>query len=161
MTVFAPDIPGSMWNADSAVNSETHGLYNRLRSALATARDATGRWTDLIASLDNACMDAATTDWDGAGGHAILAGSYKQAQVFLELLPAAFPAPLIGVDADGEVTLEWIRGAHAAFSVSISAAGDLTYAGLFGPARARGKEPLGTQLPRAIIANLQRLSALG
>lgn len=161
MSVFAPDIPGSVWTADSVVNAQTRALYDHVHAALTTARDATGRWADLVISLDNACMDAAAADWDGDGGHAIVGGSYKQARRFLELLPAAFPAPLIGVDADGEVTLEWIAGAHAAFSVSVSAAGELAYAGLFGPARVRGREPLGTQLPRAIIANLQRLSASG
>ena len=160
MTVFAPDVPASAWTADNVGNAQTHALYVRVQAALTTAREATGRWTDLIVALDNACMDAATSDWDGDGGHSILGGSYREARRFLELLPAAFPSPLIGVDADGEVTLEWIVGAQAAFSISISPAGDLAYAGLFGLARVQGREPSGTQLPRSILTNLQRLSAL-
>jgi hypothetical protein len=160
MTVFAPDIPGSAWRDDNVENAQTHALRVRVHTALTTAREATGRWTDLIVALDNARTDAAASDWDGDGGHSIIAGSYSEARRFLELLPDAFPSPLIGVDADGEVTFEWIVGAQAAFSISVSPSGDLANAGLFGLARVQGREPFGARIPRSILTSLQRLSAL-
>jgi hypothetical protein len=68
----------------------------------------------------------------------------------LESLPLGFPAPSIGAEPDGQLTLEWHRSPRRTLSVSVDGDGNLHYAALLGPNRAYGTEAFFGEFPDAI-----------
>jgi len=157
MTVFAPAPPTRPVDADQLMSDVPRALYRDWDAELARSRAPTGRWTDFEAALYNACMDAAAGNWDGYGANAVSTDSAAYAHRLLTVLPTAFPAPSIGVDADGEISLEWHGLPGSLLSVSVSPVGAVTYAGIVGASRVRGREPHDTRFPIALLALLQRM----
>lgn len=157
MTVYAPASPGSPVDADQLMSTEPKALYDRWDAQLAASRSPTSRWTELESALYNACMDAAREDWDGYGANAVSGPSATHTRRLLALLPTTFPAPSIGVDADGEVSLEWHGEPGSLVSISVSPSAELTYAGVFGNAYVHGREPFSTRFPAPLLGYLQRL----
>ncbi|HZS60760.1 MAG TPA: hypothetical protein VFA43_15915 [Gemmatimonadaceae bacterium] len=139
------------------MSDEPKAIYRDWDATLKGARAPTGRWTEVEEALYNACMDAAVENWDGYGANAIDPKSVDGARRLLALLPTTFPAPSIGVDADGEVSMTWYGTSGSLFSVSVSPTGELAYAGILGDTRSSGREPIGSRFPADILANLQRL----
>ena len=99
----------------------------------------------------------ATRDWDGYGAIAVAQETLHNAFLFLESLPFGFPAPSIGAEPDGHLTLEWHRGRRRTLSVSVSPEGELHYAGLFGPSRVNGTEALFGEVPGSILDLIRRV----
>ncbi|MBI1902176.1 MAG: hypothetical protein HYS13_13835 [Planctomycetia bacterium] len=82
----------------------------------------------------------------------------RNAYVFLtEALPLGFPAPSIGAEPDGDLTLEWHCSPRRTLSVSVSPEGDLDYAGLFGPNRTYGTEVFYGEVPETILRLIRRV----
>jgi hypothetical protein len=157
MTVFAPALPSAPLDVEQLMSDGPKDIYRDWDRALNMSRAPTGRWTELEAALYNACMDAAQADWDGYGANAVSPPAAAYAHDLLALLPTAFPAPSVGVDADGEVSIEWHGAPGSLFGISVSPSGELTYAGIYGGSRVRGREPLGPQFPSSLLSQLQRL----
>jgi hypothetical protein len=157
MTAFAPAAPAISIEHAPLMGDGPRAFYLRWDAELVRSREPTGRWVEILAALFGATESARQSNWDGFHASAVNQDSIEKAITLLALLPEAFPAPAIGVDADGEVSLEWDGAQGAIFGVSVSSAGELRYAGVFGQSRVRGREPLGTHLPAALLANLQRL----
>lgn len=110
-----------------------------------------------LAALRETYEEAADNNWDGYGAMAVSPLVYYRAQRFLQILPPGFPVPEVGVDPDGEISLEWYRGPRKVFSVSLAGNGRLSYAGIFGLRSTHGTDFLGDELPDAVVANLTRL----
>ena len=92
-------------------------------------------------------LDGPLPNWDAyaaAPGEEAFFLAYR----FLEPLPLGAPAPSVGAEADGHVTLEWHRSPRRTLSVSVSAQGDLHYAARLGPSRC----PKRSALTRPVIA---------
>jgi hypothetical protein len=115
--------------------------------------------SDAIEALDTAFCEACQPGWDGYEAAPACYDSYLKAKKLIKALPANIPAPEVAVDPDGEISLEWFRTPSRAFSVSIGSEDSLTYAGIFGSARARGIETLNFEIPRVVLDNLRRLLA--
>ena len=62
-------------------------------------------------------------------------------------MPAAFPLPTVGADADGAITLEWYCEPRHTFSLSVGMDGILHYAGLAGEDRSWGTTRFGASIP--------------
>jgi hypothetical protein len=154
MTLYTPAAPIDF---GPLVSDGPKNVYRDLNRALNVSRAPTGRWTELEAALYNACMDAALPDWDGYGANAVSAQSAGLAHDLLAVLPTAFPAPSIGVDADGEISFEWQGAPGSLFGISVSPTGWLTYAGVYSGARQSGREPPSLQFPPSLLGQLQRL----
>jgi hypothetical protein len=122
--------------------SNTFGLDSTLRDELATVWDE--------------CRDP---NWDGFGALPVGEDTLRNAYRFLEGLPAGVPAPSIGAEPDGDLTLEWHRSARRSLSISVSAAGELHIAGLFGPSRVYGTEAFFGDVPRSILDLIRRVYA--
>jgi hypothetical protein len=50
-------------------------------------------------------------NWDGHHAIAVSQDALRNAYTFLESLPIGHPAPSIGAEPDGHLTLEWYRSA--------------------------------------------------
>lgn len=97
------------------------------------------------------------SNWDGYGAQPVLDTTCQFAQRFLEALPLGTPAPSIGAEPDGHLTVEWHRSPRRTLSISISPAGELHYAALLGLAKAYGTEPFFGEAPKAIVDLVQRV----
>jgi hypothetical protein len=102
-------------------------------------------------------QECSTANWDGYGAAAIQEETFDRACAFLEALPLGIPAPSVGAEPDGHLTLEWYRSPRLTLSVSISPEGDLHYAALIGPAKAYGTEPFLGEVPQVILDLIQRV----
>jgi len=120
--------------------SNVFGLEGLLREELATV------WEECRAA-----------DWDDMGAIAVTQDTLRNAYCFLESLPIGFPAPSIGAEPDGHLTLEWHRTARRTLSVSVSPDDELHYAGLFGPSRVFGTEAFFGEAPDSILELVRRI----
>ncbi len=107
-----------------------------------------------LATVADECRHS---DWDGFGALAVTQETLRTAYCFLEALPLGFPAPSIGAEPDGHLTLEWHRSPRRTLSVSVSPDGELHYSALFGSSRAFGAEPFIGEIPEAVLTNIRRV----
>ncbi len=121
----------------------------------------TSRPSAELAGLKAAYYEAAKANWDGAGALAASRDSFSQARRLLARLPASFPAPEIGVDPDGEFSLDWIRDARHLLSVSVTPLGAINYGAVYGTAHAHGFEEPNERLLPELTKLLERLYADG
>lgn len=111
--------------------------------------------TEELAQIAQECSSA---NWDGYGAAPVSEETFNQALAFLESLPLGTPAPSIGAEPDGHLTLEWYRSSGLTLSVSVSPDGDLHYAALVGPAKAYGTEPYLGEVPQVILDLIHRVN---
>lgn len=144
--------------ASRAVSSEALEIDEILRHSeadrgvgYALSQDA------LLNELRQLSIDCSVADWDGYGARPIDDRSVYMASRFIAELPLFTPLPEIGVDPDGEVSLDWHVRARHSLSISIGADGSIAYAALFGSSRMRGVEVIDGGIPDAVMAALHRL----
>lgn len=81
--------------------------------------------------------------------------SYLKAQQVIGALPQDIPDPEIEIDPDGEVALDWWRGARRCVSLSVSADGRLAYAGLIGHVPVHGRAPFADCIPNNVLDQIR------
>jgi hypothetical protein len=122
--------------------------------SLALGKQKQDALNDLYATFAESCSPG----WDAYDASAACYESYLRAKLFIEALPANFPAPEVAVDPDGEISLEWYSKPGRVFSISIGSNDELAYAGKFGPSqKTHGTEPFTGQVPKLILDNIRRL----
>jgi len=126
----------------------------RLRSSYYLGLGMTGAAEELL-NVSQACSG---DNWDGYGAVPITEQTYLQACAFLDALPLGTPAPSVGAEPDGHLTLEWHQSARRTLSVSVSPEGDLHYAALLGPSKAYGTEPFLGEMPLTILDLIHRVA---
>jgi len=89
--------------------------------------------------------------WDGDSAEPVSHDTYFNAWRFLESIPLGFPAPSVGVESDGHLTLEWYKAPRRTVSVSVSPDGFLYFAALIGLQKANGCEPLFGEISPEIL----------
>lgn len=124
----------------SLQESNVFGLESLLREELATV------WEECRAA-----------NWDGHEAVAVSQDTLRNAYSLLESLPIGFPAPSIGAEPDGHLTLEWYCSPRRTLSVSVSPDDELHYAGLFGPSRVYGTEAYFGEVPKSILQLVRRV----
>jgi len=98
-------------------------------------------------------------DWDGFGAVPVTQDVLRSTYCILQSLPLEFPAPSIGAEPDGSLTLEWHRSPRRTLSVSVSPDSYLYYAALIGASREHGAMPHFDELPEAIYEFVRRVYA--
>ena len=98
-----------------------------------------------------AAEECKSPDWDGQGACPVSVESYSAAYRFLEALPIGFEPPSVGVEPDGEMTLEWYRSPRRTLSISFSKDGEIHYAALLGASKAYGTEIFFGDVPKTIV----------
>ncbi|MEI8194453.1 MAG: hypothetical protein WCI73_00945 [Phycisphaerae bacterium] len=104
-----------------------------------------------FAELDALAVECNAANWDGYGAAAVSANALALARQFITALPIGTPAPSIGAEPDGHVTLEWYRSPQRTLSVSVSAEGELHYAALLGQRTAYGTELYFGMVPQILL----------
>jgi hypothetical protein len=137
------------------VASQVEAGRRQLQDSYAFGMRAKGVFGELFQTLEE-CREP---NWDGYGAQPVSETTYQLTQKFLEALPLGTPAPSIGAEPDGHLTVEWYRSPQRTLSVSISANGDLHYAALVGSAKAYGTEPFFGESPKAIVDLVHRVMA--
>ncbi len=99
-------------------------------------------------------------NWDGYGAQPVSNETCHLAYEFLEALPLGTPAPSIGAEPDGHLTVEWYRSPQRTLSVSISSDGELHFAALLGSAKTYGTEPFIGEVPKIISDLILRVTAV-
>ena len=87
----------------------------------------------------------------------MLPSTFARARKLLYTIPSGFPVPLIGIDPDGEVALDWIRADRTMVSVSIGPTGDPSYAAGLTDGTAYGFVRWTDRFPAALTDLLRRL----
>ena len=126
---------------------------HRLRSSYSLGLGLPAAMDELL----RVANEANAPNWDGYGAEPVTAHTYLHARSFLDALPFGIPAPSIGVEPDGQVTLEWHHSRRRTLSVSVTPEGDLHYAALLGPAKAYGTEPFLGEVPQTILGLIHRV----
>lgn len=103
-------------------------------------------------------QECSADNWDGYGAAPIAEETCLQAYAFLDALPLGTPAPSVGAEPDGHLTLEWHQSPRRTLSVSVSPEGDLHYAALLGPSKAYGTEPFLGEVPQTILDLIHRVA---
>lgn len=147
---FAPGV----CQTTRALSPEVLRMYNEWRQL---TPPMSHQETELAASLEVACAEAATDNWDGYGAKAVTYGTKLRAEAFLAALPAGIPLPIVAADPDGEVAFEWYVAPRQVFSVSVGSRYEIAYAGVFGANTIHGTEYFMDELPAAVMENLRRL----
>ena len=110
-------------------------------------------WLDLV----DVHAECRTPDWDGEGAEPVSPATITKAQAFLSALPSDVPDPQVGPDPDGEVSLDWFDEPDWGVAIALNANGRLSYAAVFGAARAHGTERFREEVPRPVLELLRRL----
>ena len=98
-------------------------------------------------------------NWDGFQALPVSQDTFRSTYLFLESLPPNFPAPSIGAEPDGALTLEWHRSLRRTLSVSVSPEDELHFAALFGPNRVYGTEAFFGEVSESILDLIRRVYA--
>jgi hypothetical protein len=110
-----------------------------------------------IANLNVARSETSWANWDGYGARPIDTGAYEMAKRFLCTLPTMTPTPAIGVDPDGEVSMDWTFSRTKLLSISVGATGRVSYAARIGVDKVRGTEWIVDAVPTAVLDVLSRV----
>ncbi len=154
--------PSGVYNLISSHSVSDQGnwlleILSSIRRKLTESLALGGPLRDTIDELAGVYLEAVEPGWDGYGAQPISERVLENAVAFLCRLPQDLPMPDVSADAQGEIHFEWFSNPYRTFSVSISAGGVLSYAGLFGPNRTRGLELPDGGVPQAIVSNIRRV----
>lgn len=109
--------------------------------------------------LYDAYKECQRKNWDGYDAMPVSPNAFNVAYEFIQALPLGMPAPSIGAEPDGHLTLEWYRSPRRMLSVSASPDSELHYAALIGTSKRFGTEPFYGEVPRVIAELIQIISA--
>lgn len=147
----AATTPGFSDAADYADRSAQSGL-RRLQDSNVFGLESVVRHE--LGSVWDECRNP---NWDGYGALPVSQDALRNAYCLLESLPLGFPAPSIGAEPDGQITLEWHRSTRRTLSISVSAEDELHFAGLFGPSREYGTLPFFGEVPRRMLELIEQV----
>lgn len=84
--------------------------------------------SEAIEELYDVWEECRTPGWDGYGALAVEQDTFTAAYMLISTLPLSFMRPSIGVEPDGQLTLEWRKSPSRVLSVSVDPNGLLHYA---------------------------------
>ena len=137
------------------VDQQRQGLWAQLQRSYALGQQEKGSINELYGVF----ADCRQANWDGYGALPVSARAFQSAYEVLKALPLGTPAPSIGAEPDGHITLEWYRSPRRTLSISVSPESDLHYAALIGSSKAYGTEPFFGEMPREIMNLIRRVTS--
>lgn len=140
--------------SDAALYVEHSTQRSRRQLQGANVFGIDGALRDELATVWEECRQP---NWDGFQAIPIDQDGLRSAYVFLESLPLGFPAPSIGAEPDGAITLEWYHSERRTLSVSVSSADELHYAALLGLNRVYGTEAFFGDVPGSILDLIRKV----
>lgn len=113
----------------------------------------------LLQELARVATDCGAPNWDGYGAMPVEPETLEAARRFLQVLPGTLPAPTVGAEPDGHLTLEWYRHPRWTLSISVGPRSELFYAALFDDNDVRGRESIGAEPSETILSLIRRAIA--
>jgi hypothetical protein len=107
--------------------------------------------------LDELFQECSIKNWDGYGAKSVDRSLRKITEQFIDLLPEGVTDPEVGVDPDGEISLDWYFSEKRMFSISIGKKGRLSYAGLSGKKKVDGVDYFDKGIPPSILFHLRNI----
>jgi hypothetical protein len=132
-------------------------VFNEVRGNFLATQYLGGPMRKTVAELVDTFLDCYHENWDGYDALPVNPRAFQNAGRFLDALNGLWPQPSVGVDPDGEMSLEWYRGPRLRFSISIGPDATISYAGMFGSNTVHGTETFFDEVPTGILQNLRRL----
>ena len=90
-------------------------------------------------------------------GMSVSASAFRKTMDFLTSLPAELPLPVVVVESEDEIGLDWDESAERIVSLTIDDSDRIGFAALFGRESLYGKAECGDGLPETIRYLLGRL----
>jgi hypothetical protein len=155
MASYVPDM-----QAISVFGTETAGIYRPaevLQLKEKIAEELSGgalKYQAQLVQLQNECE---IENWDGYGALALEVDTVNAAKTFFSMLPYELARAELTVDPSGEVSAEWYFRPTSQFSVSISSAKKLTYAGILDDHELSGSLNLRDRIPNQIIDSIRQV----
>jgi hypothetical protein len=113
----------------------------------------------VLQELAAVAEECRSPNWDGHGAAPVSQETLGFARSLVSALPQNDPWPSVGVEPDGQLTLEWYRNPSWTLSVSVSPEGDLFYAALFEKNDVRGREVFSSEVPPILLGLIRRVGA--
>lgn len=135
------------------VSSRTDKGLDYLQNSVVFGMNLKKSFVDLRQTFEN-CHVA---NWDGYQGEPVAEQTYQFASQLLKALPLGTPAPSVGAEPDGHLTLEWYRSTRRTLSLSVDPEGLLHYAALLGGSKAYGSEPFIGEVPETVMNLINRV----
>jgi hypothetical protein len=156
-TLSVPFVAGTTAGAVSSearyIGQQTADSWREIQSSRALGCG------DLLDQLDEIRETCSRGGWDGHSAVSVSRESVDMTARLLDALPLMGMRPTVGVEPDGQVTLEWYASPHRLISVSMDPAGDLHYAARIGPERQYGTVPFFGEVPARITDLVRRVSS--
>lgn len=159
MSLMAPNMGMSDSALNRGVSDESRIVADAQWANQAhLARSATFSKTTAYDGLLKVWEESSAENWDGHGALAVSRATLGHAGRLIDSLPLGTPLPSVGVEPDGQVTLEWYRDPKWTLSVSVSSEGRLFYSALFDSDDPRGSSRFVDQVPRTILDFIKRVT---
>ena len=110
-----------------------------------------GKLKTVQEELFDTAEECKSPNWAGCESRPVVLETYQNAYRFVEALPWELPAPEVGVEPDGHLTLEWHHSPQRTLSVSISPEGKIYFASLVGNNKRHGALEFYGEIPSDII----------
>lgn len=117
------------------------------------------RGKGVLTELYRVYQECQKPNWDGYGALPVSYATFRTAEAFLDSLPLGTPAPAIGAEADGQLTIEWYQSPQEQLSISISPDNNLHYAGIHGISKVYGTEAFFGDSPTSILQLIYKVSS--
>ncbi|MGD0505685.1 MAG: hypothetical protein ABSD02_23435 [Steroidobacteraceae bacterium] len=159
MTPYALHDPPVFFVISSGASDANSRLAHMLADIRNHARNNATDWRSATKSeIERIALECSVKNWDGYGAQPVSQSAKRHAQRFVDELPFRLGAPEAAADPDGDISLVWDLGPGHVFTVSVSGAGQLSFAGLLGEGRQRhGVEPFEESVPIFIVETLDEL----
>ena len=152
---FATLTSGGASETAGFIATQMEKWRRQLQHSYTLGQEAKGSLNELY-QVFNECRNS---NWDAYGAKPVSKEILQYASQLLAALPLGTPAPTLGAEPDGQITLEWHRSPRRTLSVSVSQEGDLHYAALIGVGRHYGTEPFYGEAPKIILDLIRRVLA--
>lgn len=130
------------------------GLMNQFRTEYSATLSADVR-AEVKQRIDAVCEELEEDARQGYPVRPVHALTRGHARVFLRRLPSWVPDPDVGVDPNGDLTLEWYTGRDHVLSISLAPSGEVVYAYANGRRRESGCDDVKAGIPGNLMELLR------
>ena len=138
-----------------SINQTYQQLRGKLQGSYVLGQRAKGWINDLYRMFEE-CRHA---NWNGYEAVPVSEYTREIAHELLEAMPLGIPAPSIGAEPDGHITMEWYDSPRCTLSISIDPEYELHYAALIGASKVYGTEPFFGEVPKKIMDLIRQVIA--
>ena len=148
---FAAALPWADYAfVDRSLGMEAEGLREELKDAASPA--SLDRQSDIVTRLLEAVVQVADKD-----GTSVSLNAFDKTLDFLTSLSSELPLPIVVVESEDEIGLDWDEGPERVVSLTIDSSDRIGFAALFGRDPLYGKAECTDGLPETVRYLLARL----